>query len=90
MNVTPNTPWPRRVGRSGLLLTMLLPVLGITFTSCGSDESREQSTPLAVATMRITPMPHTRDFTYAGTVEGRTRVTISTKLMGEVSSIPFA
>ncbi len=89
MSITLNDTWSRRFGRSGLHFIVLLPVLGIMLTSCGSDESRQQSAPLAVNTMRITPISRSRDFTYAGTVEGRSRVTISTKLMGEVSAIPF-
>jgi len=89
MSVTLNTTWSRRIGRSGLFLATLLPALSLLISSCGNDENRDEAAPLPVSTMRITPMPHSREFSYAGTVEGRTRVTISTKLMGEVSAIPF-
>jgi len=60
-----------------------------TLASCTGEPQRETPPPVPVRTMRVTPEPPPRDLAYAGTVEGRTRVTIGTKLMGVISSLPF-
>ncbi len=84
-----NTIRSRRFSGPGIAIIAFLPALSLLFTACGNGDDQGGTPPLAVTTMRVAAAPRAREFRYAGTVEGRTRVTISTKLMGEISSIPF-
>lgn len=63
--------------------------LAAFLSSCGGAERAEAPPALTVSTMKVGDAPDAAAFSYAGTVEGRTRVTIGTKLMGTVSSVPF-
>ncbi len=66
------------------LAALTLPAL---LTSCGVGERPETRPAFTVATMTVAPARMPGLFTYPGTVGGRTRVNVSTKLMGAVSSI---
>lgn len=68
-----------------ILTALTLPAL---LSSCGVEERPEPGPAFSVTTMNVAAARMPRLVTYPGTVEGRTRVSVSTKLMGTVSSIP--
>jgi RND family efflux transporter MFP subunit len=83
-------PFPGvRSARFPSLAAALLVPAAMLLNSCGGGEEPEPGPALTVATMKIEPVQVPDGFAYAGTIEGRARVTIGTKLMGVVASIPY-
>jgi RND family efflux transporter MFP subunit len=73
---------------SGSVIAAALVTLAALLSSCGGEKPKDGSAGITVATFKVAPATLPGRDTYAGTVTGRTRVTVSTKLMGVISSIP--
>jgi RND family efflux transporter MFP subunit len=71
------------------IFSTALGLLAAGLGSCGVEDDREATPALTVTTATVQPAAVPRRFTFPGTVKGKTRITISTKLMGEISSMPF-
>ncbi len=71
-----------------LITTLTALTLPALLASCGVGERSEPGPALSVTTMNVAAARMSGFVTYPGTVGGRTRVSVSTKLMGTVSSIP--
>ena len=72
-----------------VLTAAMTVLLALALVSCGHEEPPQPGATLTVSTMKVEPGRGPRRFAYAGTVEGKSRITVSTKLMGVVSSVPY-
>lgn len=73
---------------AGSTLAGILLALTAGLMACRHEEPARQSPALTVrtATVRTTPVP--QEYSYPGTIEGEKKITLSTKVMGQIVSFP--
>ena len=72
------------------ITTLLVLVFAVTLlTSCGNDENKDTREAVRVhaVTVKKTEVPSSME--YPGTIEGKSKVKLSTKLMGEITYLPY-
>lgn len=80
---------PRVTGLPIVITAVVSLMMTAVVASCGSGEAADSPVAMNVRTATVKPTAVPRSYNYPGTVEGRTKVNISTKLMGEIASIPY-
>jgi RND family efflux transporter MFP subunit len=81
--IRPLRPFERTIG------PLLFIIVSLIAVSCRSGSSQPENTPLTVHAERLVPIAAPTSYSYPGTIEGHRRITLSTKIMGQVSSFPL-
>lgn len=61
----------------------------IMFTSCGDDNENNNSKPIEVKAKTVEASDVAGQLEYPGTIEGESKVKLSTKLMGQITYLPY-
>ena len=77
----------KKLFNSAFLITLVLSAFLIT--SCGEEKAEVGSIPIKVNTETVKKANVAQQLEYPGTVEGESKVKLSTKLMGEITYFPF-
>ena len=64
-------------------------MFALIWISCRSESPKTVTTPLTVHAERLAATAVPNRFSYPGTVEGHRKITLSTKIMGQVASFPL-
>lgn len=75
--------------KSTVIVTMLL-LLQIGFSSCSdkaTPEAASNAVPVTVRTVGSSDAP--QQYVFSGNIEGKHKVTLSTKIMGQITSMPY-
>ena len=73
------------------LMQLSVPLLAVSFisVSCRNGSPLPENPPLTVRAERLAPIAAPVSYSYPGTIEGDRKMTLSTKIMGQVSSFPL-
>jgi RND family efflux transporter MFP subunit len=75
--------------KSAVIVTVLL-ILQIGFTSCSNNATPEIVTnAVRVSVRRVGSSDAPQQYAFSGNIEGKHKVTLSTKIMGQITSMPY-
>lgn len=76
--------------KTKLIKAIILLLLTVFISACGSDENvQDNRETVRVKGIKVEMQKSAQTYSFPGNVEGERKITISTKLMGRITSLPF-